>query len=215
MISKFYRYIIEKDAIYTKEYFIDFINEYDILVPLIDNDYQWAKSTLFDCSNCKLKQTNEYCNLALQLSYFINFFAEFNSYDNVIVTVQTNTYTITKATTIQQTALSILNLIIPFSGCPTFQPLMQAARNHIPFEPVESLLIRVLGFYSFEMIKNKTEYSKNVFDQFLNQINQMHEPIRNICNIIRKREIKDASVNSLILLDSYLTIMSDMLEYSE
>lgn len=215
MIEKFYRYIIEKDNTIVKEYYIEFLQNDDIAVPLVDDNYSWASSNNFNCSGCPLKHVNEYCNLALHLSYFIDFFTDFNSYDNVLVTVQTNTYTITKATTIQQTALSILNLIIPFSGCPKFKYFVKAAKNHIPFETVESLLIRVFGFYSFELIRNKKALPVDAIDNFVRDIEQMHEPIRKICEVIRSKQKNDASINSLILLDSYFLIMSDMLEYGE
>lgn len=214
MKDKFFRYVIEKNNV-SKEYYIEFINDNDIAVPLTKEDYSWAKANSINCSACLNEDVNEYCNLALNISYFIDFFSEFNSFDNVIVTVQTDSYTLTKATTIQQTALSILNLIIPFSGCPLFIPMKEIAKNHIPFESVENILIRLIGNQAFQIYrKDKNLKNFNITD-CITKLESMREPIKNISNVVRNITPNDAVINSLILLDTYIFIMSDILEGGE
>lgn len=211
MKDRYFRYVIERESGEIQEYFVEYINNKDITIVLPTEGFEWAKSENVGCSNCPLKD-NEYCNFALSIHHFIEFFKDFNSYEAVSVTVYSNDLTITKLTTIQQTALSILNLIVPFSECPKFSIFREVSLNHYPFESFENVLVRALGYYYLNYINHSNHNDISMYDRFLMIFSDMREPIRNVCNVLRKTENKDATLNALILLDTYILLMTDIIE---
>jgi uncharacterized protein YdcH (DUF465 family) len=211
-MPKFYNYIIEKGST-TDEYLIEFAQNNEILVPLIDEDFQWAQINNLNCPKCKFKDQNQYCNLALNLSYFLKFFSKYNSYDDVIVTVQTDEYTLHKATSAQKVALSILNLLIPFSGCSNLDKLKYISQYHIPFELPQEMLIRLVGNYMVENFKNNNElFIKDIKNEIHTILNDIGNTIKSISHYFRTLSSSDTIINSLILFDTYLIIMDDFLD---
>lgn len=166
----------------------------------------WALLKNFACPHCPLDQTvNEYCPLALNLYHLIMEFNHFASYDDVEVEVETYSRNFTKSTALQSGVSSLLGILMVSSGCPIMGKLKPLLYSHLPFATLDETQLRVFSLY---LLSQYIRYKKgDQPDWEMNNLVEIYNKIsilnRNVSKQIVLLEEKDASINSLIILNNF------------
>ena len=166
----------------------------------------WVLISNCQCDICPLTNGNMiYCPIALNISVPIEFFKDYNSFDEVEVTVKTDIRDYYKRTTVQKSLSSLLGVYMVASGCPVMKKLKPMVRFHLPFASVEETITRVTGTYLLgQYFLNK---QGKPADLELNNLIGFYKGIQNInmgiADRIRGIAGKDALNNAVICLDIF------------
>jgi hypothetical protein len=177
---------------------------------------EWAKMEHFRCPNCPL-ENKEYCPLALQLPGIIKFFSNLYSYEKAKIYVYTKERNYFKETSVQRGLSSLLGVLMPVSGCPVMAKLKPMVPFHLPFASHVETEYRVFSTY---MLAQFLRYKKGFKpDWEMKNLAKIYEEIRNVnLNIVNKlKELveKDASLNAVVILDTFTNFISFELEDME
>ncbi len=178
----------------------------NIIRPEIKVPPKWTEISSFKCPNCPIdKEKFKYCPLTVSLNDVISDFKEFHSYDEVEVTIMTQTRTYYKKTSLQNALGSLLGIVMVANDCPTMGKLKPMMRYHLPFASLEETDYRVLSMYllaQYVIAKNGGEP-----DWEMNNLKDLYEEIKvlnqNVCQHLREVESKDAIVNAVVTLNSF------------
>ena len=166
----------------------------------------WALLHNDRCINCTLdEKKNKYCPVAVNILDLIEFFKDGVSYEEVEITVLTETRSYFKKTTLQKGISSLLGIYMSTSGCPILNRLKPMVRFHLPFASPEETTFRALSSYllgqHFKHKKGKPG------DWDLNFLSRTYEEIhlvnKSFCQRLINANIKDASINAIIILDNF------------
>jgi len=178
----------------------------------------WTDLNYFACPNCPLdKTTVRHCPLAQTILRFVKVFALNLSTENCVVFVETPTRGYYKNATLQQGASALLGVFMVSSGCPIMAKLKPLLRFHLPFSTLEETQLRACGYYLVaQFIKSKQNLNpdfemKNLF-KFYEDIKTLNQ---NVAQKIADLVQKDASLNSLVILDTFANYITLSLEENE
>jgi len=175
---------------------------------------EWAKLSNFKCPHCPLdEKENEYCPLALNLQLILSEFNDKNSYEQVRVYVETTSRNYEKQTSLQQGVSSLLGILMVTSGCPVMGKLKPLLYFHLPFASIEETEVRALAFYLLaqyvKMLKGEEP------DWEMKKLKQIYEDVRQLNHSVSKKIVnlanKDASINSLIVLNNFAEFVTIIL----
>jgi len=175
----------------------------------------WAKLSNFKCPHCPLdEKENEYCPLALNLQLILSEFNDKNSYEQVKVYVETSSRNYEKKTSLQQGVSSLLGILMVTSGCPIMGKLKPLLYFHLPFASVEETEVRALAFYLLaqyvKMLKGEEP------DWEMKNLKKIYEDVRQLNHSVSKKIVnlatKDASINSLIVLNNFAEFVTIVLD---
>ncbi|HOM64783.1 MAG TPA: hypothetical protein PK591_03060 [Ignavibacteriales bacterium] len=163
-------------------------------------------------NNCKNYMDCNKCLLLNKISYYIKYFGDFLSYENVTVKVISKEREYIKKVSLQDGVRSLLGLIMPFSGCPFLANLIPMARFHLPFSSIEETQFRVIGMYLFAQYLRKKNGLQSDWDlkNLVDIYSNIREVNKKLCDKIREMSLKDASINAIIILD----VLADQVLFS-
>lgn len=166
----------------------------------------WCRLDYHQCPNCPLHvATTPDCPLAARLVKVMETLKDIVSFDEVDLTVVTPERTVTKRTTAQRAASSLMGLIMATSGCPHMKFLKPMARFHLPLANEEETIFRVASSYLLtQYFKQK---SGSTADYGLAELKKLYGEI-NVINhtmVSRLRSVstQDSAANAVILLDLF------------
>lgn len=179
---------------------------------------EWTDLEYFACPNCPLDKTkHKHCPLAQAILRFVKVFASNLSTESCIVFIETPTRGYYKNATLQQGASALLGVLMVSSGCPIMAKLRPLLRFHLPFATLEETQLRACGFYLLaQHIKQKMN---KPYDYEMKGLFQIYEEIKtlnqNVAQKIAELVKKDASLNSLVILDTFANYITLSLEENE
>lgn len=174
----------------------------------------WAKLSSFKCPHCPLNEKEiEYCPLALNLQLILSEFNDKNSYEQVKVYVETQARNYEKRTSLQQGVSSLLGILMVTSGCPVMGKLKPLLYFHLPFASIEETEVRALAFYLLaqyvKMLRGREP------DWEMKKLKELYEDVRTLNYHVSKKIVnlseKDASINSLIVLNNFAEFVTIIL----
>lgn len=175
----------------------------------------WAKLKNFKCPHCPLnEEVEEYCPLALNLQEVLNEFGDKNSYEVVDVYVETPARNYHKKTSLQQGVSSLLGILMVTSGCPVMGKLKPLLYFHLPFATIYETEVRALSHYLLaqyvKLIKGEEP------DWEMNKLKEIYEDVRTLNHSVSKKIVnlseRDASINSLIILNNFAEFVTIILD---
>lgn len=170
------------------------------------NAPEWTELSKFKCSHCPLDENvNTHCPLALNLVDMIHEFQHHNSFDRVKITAEAPNRTYYKETELQSGVSSYLGILMVTSGCPIMGKLKPMLHFHLPFATLEETEVRAFSLYLLAQVI-KLKRGENP-DWEMNNLFNIYEDIRTLNHNVSKKiadlEQKDASINSLVVLNNF------------
>lgn len=172
---------------------------------------EWAKMETFRCSICPLNiKEFEYCPVALNVYEIIDFFRNSYSYEEAQVILQTKDRTYFKETALQGGISSILGIYMSTSGCPLLEKLKPLVRYHLPFATLEETTFRITSMYLLAQYLKKI--NNHTPDWEMKELIKIYENIKiineNFCQKISELHVQDASLNAIVILDTFGSFVS-------
>lgn len=172
---------------------------------------EWTKLEFQKCSHCPLSEERfENCPLALNISGLAEIFADYSSFEKVLVKVRNEIRTYEKEMEFQDGLKSIMGIYFAASGCPHMKLLKPMAHFHLPFASIEETLFRHMGnFFLYEYFsrehKDGIQIDIKDISKYYRNIDQVSIGIYNRVSKVSK---KDANKNAIVILNSYGQLMS-------
>jgi hypothetical protein len=176
---------------------------------------EWTRLNYSKCVNCPLDEdSNKYCPVARNLTGINEEFKDYFSYENVDVSVATNERKYVKATSLQEGLSSLIGIIMVTSGCPVLEYLKPMARFHLPFATFLETIFRTSSTYFtaqyFLRQRGKPfDVSLEGLKKIYNEIGQVN---RDFSQRLADASNKDASINALVNLDCFASMIPFQLE---
>ncbi len=176
---------------------------------------EWAKLENFKCSHCPLNPSDHnYCPIAVNLIDVINEFNNVPSYEKVKIEVLSNERGYFKNTDIQSGVSSMLGILMVTSGCPIMGKLKPMVRFHLPFASLEETEFKVFSMYLLAQFMRKI-YGKEPDWEFKKLV-KIYDDIKvlnqNVAAQIADLESKDASINSVVVLNNFADVVTFNIE---
>jgi len=136
------------------------------------------------------------------------------SIEPVNATLTTSERTINKECSIQAAVASITGILMSTCGCPVFSNLKPMVRFHLPFASLEETEFRVFSMYLLaQYLRGRKNLSQ---DHSLQTLKQLYDEIQKInllaAHKIQELERSDATINGLVILNSFSQLVSFDLE---
>jgi hypothetical protein len=170
----------------------------------------WALLENRQCAHCPLTESkNLYCPVAKSLAQITRKFEKISSYQDLELTIITETRTMVKETTAQTGLSSLLGLVMATSGCPYTDYLKPMARYHLPLASEDETLFRAVGMY---LIGQHLRKEKGLgFDADLQGLSKIYDDLHQVNLMIAERlrdaSLQDSSINAVVLLDMFTNLM--------
>ncbi|MBN1302247.1 MAG: hypothetical protein JW995_13610 [Melioribacteraceae bacterium] len=167
---------------------------------------QWAELKSFRCPNCPLDSEKvKYCPLAINLAQVIEFFNNFPSYHEVLVSVETSERTTLKQTTVQIGVGSLIGIIMSCSGCPVIGRLKSLVRFHLPFSSLEETEFRIISMYLVaQYFKMKEGLNPDwELKKLLDAYKEIQIMNKNLVEKLSHIEMNDTSRNAVVTLSNF------------
>ncbi|MFN2373308.1 MAG: hypothetical protein ABR545_05810 [Cyclonatronaceae bacterium] len=200
-----YTYIFNLNDGTEKSFEIDLETDSLKLIGQKDEDLpEWTKLTHSQCENCTLKKEDQpYCPVAANIVDVADFFKNRYSYDDVQVTIVTESRTYTKKTSLQNGLSSLMGLYMVTSGCPVMDKLRPLVHTHLPFASLEESMFRIVSMY---LVAQYYRFRKGENpDWSLNGLSDLFEDIGKVNRAFAERlhavVSKDANLNALVILN--------------
>lgn len=166
----------------------------------------WAELGRYRCDHCGIPpDSRRSCPAVLAIAEVVRAFEGRVSFDAVRVRVQRDKVRLTTATTTQDAVRSLIGLQLALSGCPTMSKLRPMARHHVPFADVDQTVFRVVGMYLVAQYLGRLQGRTPDWD--LAGLQLLYGEIRavnlRLADRIRAASERDATINSLIILDAF------------
>jgi hypothetical protein len=172
---------------------------------------EWTRLDYLSCEDCKIRNKNgEHCPVAVNISHVVEAFKDVYSYDvtDVIVETEERTY-FKEQVPVQKAVSSLLGIIMVTSGCEDLDRLRPMVRFHLPFATIEETVYRAASTYllaQYFRAKNGLEPDWDMKElvgiyQRIAQINA------NICKRLQIASSKDASLNAVVILDTFAQML--------
>jgi hypothetical protein len=176
-----------------------------------------AKLDFHQCDHCPiLLSDNSHCPIAVHLVSIVQSFDRLVSYDEMHVTIDDGTRTISQKTTAQKGISSMMGLIIAASGCPHTNFFKSMVWFHLPFSTREETIWRATSSYMlaqyFKVQKGEApdftfDGLKNIYANIQNVNQHMSLRLTEACK-------SDSSKNALIILDIYSSAIPMVIDKS-
>jgi hypothetical protein len=107
----------------------------------------------------------------------------------------------------QSAVRSLIGLLMALSACPVMQKLRPMARHHLPFGDQAHTMFRYVGMYLIAQYLRARRGDAPDWNMagLLTLFSQLHQVNRHLADRIRAASEADATVNSLIFLDTFAT----------
>jgi hypothetical protein len=126
------------------------------------------------------------------------------SFEEVIVTVETEGRIYSKRTSLQQAISSLVGIYTVTSGCPVLDKLRPMVATHLPFMSPSETVYRMMGMYLLaqfflEKKGRPGDWSLSGFVTFLDEARTTNT---SFCRRIQSIGVKDASLNAFNMLNA-------------
>jgi len=166
----------------------------------------WLALEKFRCEQCEIPEgSRKTCPAALSIRPAVEAFAARKSYENVHVVVNGSRGRLETTLATQKAVRSLIGLLMALSSCPVMRKLRPMAQYHLPFCGREHTLFRFVGMYLIaQYLRHRHDQEPDwSLDGLLELFNQLHKVNKQLADRIRAASEADATVNSLIFLDSF------------
>lgn len=166
---------------------------------------EWTRLTFNQCPNCPLHESRHpRCPVAANVVELIEAFGDSPSYEEVDVVVESQNRTYARHTSLQTAVSSLLGLHMVTSGCPILDKLRPMVDMHLPFMNRQETLYRMVTMYlmaQYFRAKNgqPAEWDLEGLTRLLGDIREVNIAF---CERLNAIEIKDASVNAVVILST-------------
>jgi hypothetical protein len=165
---------------------------------------EWTRLDHMQCSNCPLRTEDQlHCPVAANIVDIADFFKNRRSYDDVQVTIVTESRTYSKKTSLQNGISSLMGLYMVTSGCPVMDKLRPLVHTHMPFASLEESMFRIVSMY---LLAQYYRFRKGDNpDWELHGLSDLFEDISTVNRAFANRLLsivsKDANLNALVILN--------------
>ena len=164
----------------------------------------WVLLDNHRCEDCPLPPgSRQSCPAGLAIQPVVEAFDHRISFEKVAVTVTINDVQVSASMSTQRALRSLIGLLFALSACPVLSKLRPMARFHQPFVTRKHTTFRFLGMHLIAQYL-RAEDGRTV-DHDLAELRQLFHQIhlvnKGLANRIRAAGARDATVNSLIILD--------------
>lgn len=169
---------------------------------------QWARLEHLQCADCTLPAgSRKSCPAALAIKPVIEAFSNRISFQPVKVQVAMQDITMEASIPAQYAVRSLAGLLLALSSCPVLTKLRPMAHFHLPFGAKEHTAFRYLGTF---LIAQYLRYGHGLphswdLDELLELFACLHRVNSRLAERICEATREDATVNSLIGLDTFVT----------
>ena len=170
-----------------------------------DAPQTWAHLETNRCGHCRLPDDRPSCPAATAISPLVDAFADRMSFDSVHTKVWVRGK-IVEATTDTQTAIrSLAGLLLALSGCPVMAMLRPLAHFHVPFASRDHMVFRVFGMYLLaQHLRGRDGLEPDWdLDNLMHLYEEIGEVNAGLAARLRSAQMKDAVVNSIVMLNTY------------
>lgn len=173
----------------------------------VDADYQppaWAKLSFHQCAHCTLDPAeHEYCPVARNIAFLFPESFSSTSWQDVILTVATDTRRYSADTTLQRALGSLFGLVCSLSDCPHTRALRPMGIFHLPLSNDRETLVRAASFF---LLKRYLEHLRNPAVSIdLGEMETTYKNLkilnRGLAQRFRGDGSSDAAANAFVLLD--------------
>ncbi|MEE9465475.1 MAG: hypothetical protein V3W14_07905 [Candidatus Neomarinimicrobiota bacterium] len=176
----------------------------------------WARSEDWPCVECDLaNKRHGHCRVVRNIAVIVEQFRDVASFDIADVTVESDQRTYSRRQIPVQDALSsLLGLILTTSGCTVLDLLRPMARLHLPFASVEETTLRAVSTYllaQYFRLKHGLSVDWNL-DGLLEIYRRIGAININVCEQLRTAVSQDASLNAVIVLDTFAQMLHGSIE---
>jgi len=174
----------------------------------IENDPPpWALLDHCRCSHCSLPPgKGKTCPAVMSILPVTRTFGERVSFEEVTVCVEMDGKETSSRTSLQEAVRSLIGLMMALSSCPAMMMLRPMAYFHLPLGNPKDTSFRVLGMYLLgQYIRKQQGLSPDWDLKGLTGIfERIHDTNERIAERLQSAATKDATVNSLVILDIFV-----------
>jgi hypothetical protein len=177
----------------------------DFIRPNDDEAPEWAQLGFHQCPNCPLDPAvHRYCPAARNLVPVVTAFEARQSFENVIVTVESRNRAYTREGTIQTGVAPLVGLHMATSGCPVLDRLRPLAEMHLPFMSRHETMYRTVTLHVLSQFFAQRRGENVVFDldSLRARMDEIHDVNVAFCDRLRAISSKDANVNAVVILST-------------
>ena len=178
----------------------------------------WTRLYYRKCPNCPLSdKLHPNCPIALNLIEVVEFFKNSISFEEVDVEIITEARNYIKHSDLQTAISSLIGIFMVTSGCPVMDKLRPMVRTHLPFATPEETIYRILSMYMLAQYFVFKDGQKPDWDfQNLQDIYEQVQIVnKSFCQRLSEIQIKDASLNAVVTLDSFASLTTFSLELNQ
>lgn len=170
----------------------------------------WTALDNHQCVGCPLQaKDHPRCPIASNLVDVVAFFEDAASYEKAHVEICTETRNYTKETSLQHGISSLLGIYMVTSGCPIMEKLKPMVAVHLPFATAQETTYRVATMYLLAQYFIARRGGQP--DWQLQNLPRIYDDIRRVnrgfVNRLSAAGVQDASLNAIILLDTFASYM--------
>lgn len=178
----------------------------------------WTRLDFHQCPNCPLNvATHPRCPVAQSLVDLVDFFKDFDSFDQVEVAVEAKERTYSKKTSMQEAVGPLIGLHMTTTGCPILNKLRPMVLTHLPFMSTDESTYRMITMYllaQYFLYKRggTPDWDLKKMLDFFADIQQVNT---SFCKRLQSIPAGDASINAVVMLNSMSDVTSLRLEMND
>lgn len=182
-----------------------FDEDSDISPDLAEPIPRWMRLEHEKCDECTLAVgSRRTCPAAVAIRPIVEGFKPRYSYETAFVRAQVKHVTLESAEPVQRTIRSLLSLVLPLSSCPIMTRNRPLAYVHVPFAVKEYEAFRMIGMhfiaqYLRDLDGGTPDWKLN---ELLASLGVQRRVFAKLAHRVRSAVERDASVNSLLLMDA-------------
>ncbi|MBU6950291.1 MULTISPECIES: DUF6901 family protein [unclassified Hahella] len=209
-----YRFKLDKSRSENFEITLD-ENNVEVLDRNIKDFPEWTQLDCHKCPHCPLDSMyHPHCPAALSLVEVVQRCQDIMSYEQVDLEVAIGDKKISQHTSAQKGLSALIGLLMSTSGCPHLDFFRPMARLHLPMATEQDTVFRAAGMYLLAQYFRSAE-GRDV-DLTLRGLKTIYRNLHqlNLCISKRLRAASeaDSSVNAVILLDLFSTVIPIIIE---
>jgi hypothetical protein len=164
----------------------------------------WTKLEYKKCPNCPLKaDEHPRCPVAMNITDIADFFKDRYSYEDVTITIDSESRTYTKKTSLQNGLSSMMGIYMVTSGCPVMDKLRPLVHTHLPFASLQESMFRIISMYLLaqyfrHMKGNNPDWELHGLGDLFQEMGIVN---RSFVERFHAIISKDANVNALVVLN--------------
>lgn len=190
-------------------------DSFELQNALPDAPPEWTELGYKQCSHCPLGSAEHpHCPVAIRLHDVVERFHDTTSIDEVEMEIITEERRVIQKTDLQRAITSMLELVLPASGCPKTDHMRPLARFHLPLASEEENIFRVTSMYLLgQYFRSTTSQGGQIeFKGLIELYAELSVMNKALANRLQGVTRSDSVKNAITLLDMYSTLVPLLLE---